>query len=161
MIFLKKCYVNTTGGVDCIPITHEVRYAIRDSTLPDGLVSLVVPDGGAGLVIVEPLPAVLEQLKACWAQWVATIKPEVTTNDARKRSVGVAPRVLGATVGSTLQVPFAAGQLLCDVYADILLVDFDPVVRRREVILQVMGEAPQPPPAPGAAPARPRGGGRG
>lgn len=53
MIFLKSYFVNTTRQVDTIPIIHDVRYAIRDSQVVHGLVTVTVPASGAGLMISE------------------------------------------------------------------------------------------------------------
>ena len=53
MIFLKNYFVNTTKAVDCIPIIHDVRYAIRDSQVANGLVTVTIPASGAGLMISE------------------------------------------------------------------------------------------------------------
>ena len=144
MIFLKKYYINTTEGVDCIPVTHEVKYTIRDSTCQGGVATILLPEGGAGVIIAEPLPAVLDAFKQHWeALRGSSTVQEATTNDLRKREVAVWPRLMGATVGSTVQVPFSNSVLLLDPYAEIFVVDFDPVARRREVIVQIMGEPPQ------------------
>lgn len=143
MIFLKKYYVNSTEGVDCIGITHEVKYCIRDSTIPAGVATVIVPEGGAGVLIVEPLPAVLDGLKALWKGWQGEGTLEATTNDSKKRDVAVLPRVLGASIGASLQIPFVDGQLVIAPYTEVMVIDFDPVRRRREIVVQIMGEQPQ------------------
>lgn len=162
MIFLKKCYVNTTAGLDCIAITPEVRYALRNSTIPAGLVTILLPEGGAGLVVVEPLPAVLEGLKSLWEGWRGGIAMEAKTTDLRKRQVAVIPRMLAAALGMSVHLPFHQGTLGIDPYMEIMVIDFDTLARRREIVIQVMGE-PAEEEAPAGAPggARPRGGRRG
>lgn len=44
----------TTGEIDFIPIIHDIRYAIRDSQIVDGLVTISIPADGSGL-LVSPL----------------------------------------------------------------------------------------------------------
>ncbi|MBI4125346.1 MAG: hypothetical protein HY466_05400 [Deltaproteobacteria bacterium] len=51
MIFLKSYFVATTGQTDIIPIIHDVRFAIRDSQLKEGLVTVTLPDEQAALVV--------------------------------------------------------------------------------------------------------------
>lgn len=51
MVFLKSYFVSTTKETDCIPILHDVRFAIKDSQIPEGLVTITIPGPEAGLRI--------------------------------------------------------------------------------------------------------------
>lgn len=51
MIFLKNYFVSTTKETDCVPILHDVRFAIRDSQIPEGLVTITIPGQDASLLI--------------------------------------------------------------------------------------------------------------
>lgn len=53
MIFLKNYFVTSTKGTDVIPIIHDVRFAIRDSQMKEGLVTVTLPDQGASLVVAS------------------------------------------------------------------------------------------------------------
>jgi len=53
VVFLKNCFVTTTSDIDCIPIIHDVRYAIRDSQINDGLVTITIPGSDASLWISQ------------------------------------------------------------------------------------------------------------
>lgn len=53
MIFLKNYFVSTTGQTDITPIIHDVRFAIRDSQMKEGLVTITLPEEGASLVIAQ------------------------------------------------------------------------------------------------------------
>ncbi|MBI2346535.1 MAG: YjbQ family protein, partial [Deltaproteobacteria bacterium] len=130
MIFRKKYYLNTTAGVDCIPITHEVHYAIRDSTCPSGMATVLVPEAGAGVVLIEPLPDVLKALQSLWEEWRRQAVREATTRDAKQQQVAVWPRVLGSLIGSSVHLPFHEGRLLTNPYTDVIVIDGDPVPRR-------------------------------
>lgn len=61
MIFLKNYFVATTKGTDFIPIIHDLRYAIRDSQMEEGLITFTVTENGAGFALNKeshpPLPS--------------------------------------------------------------------------------------------------------
>lgn len=47
MISLKNYFVSVTENVDCIPVLHDIRFAIRDAKVPSGLVTVTLPEDGA------------------------------------------------------------------------------------------------------------------
>ncbi|MBI1908936.1 MAG: YjbQ family protein [Deltaproteobacteria bacterium] len=59
MIFLKSYFVATTTGVDKINIIHDVKRAMRESTILKGLVTITPPAGKALLTVTTE-----EELKA-------------------------------------------------------------------------------------------------
>lgn len=150
MIFLKKCYFPTTTGLDCIAMTHEVHYCIRDAKIPSGVVTMVVPHPEAGLLVGEALPEVIDALKAHFTQWGAPCA-EQTARDPRRGKVPVASLLQSALAGRVLHCPFEKGQLCLDPHSDLLLWDFSARVQRREVIVQVFGDAAAPQPGSGQA----------
>lgn len=56
VIFLKNYFAATTQGTDCIPIIHDVRFAIRDSQAAEGLVTITIPAEEASLLIARAMP---------------------------------------------------------------------------------------------------------
>ncbi len=56
MIFLKSYFATTTKETDFIPIIHDVRFAIRDSQVVDGLATITIPGEEAGLLIAKEAP---------------------------------------------------------------------------------------------------------
>lgn len=53
MIFLKHYFVTTTKQTDVIPIIHDVRFAIRDSQVKEGLITITLPADEASLVVAQ------------------------------------------------------------------------------------------------------------
>lgn len=53
MIFLKNYFVSTSPQSNCVPIIHDVRYAIRDSQMTEGLVTIHIPGDGASLLLTK------------------------------------------------------------------------------------------------------------
>lgn len=153
VIFLKNYFINTTQEIDVLPVIHEVHRTLRESNIPDGLVTVMVPGPGAGLTIVEPLPDVVGRLKEA----LGSFPGEGTgTMNRRKEEIPVGPRISAAMLGKSLQVPVSGGKLVLGPREEIVLVDFEREGKRREFFIQVMGEPPPQPqqPARGPAPRR-------
>ncbi len=137
MIFLKNYFTPTTEGIDVIPITPDVRYAVKDAGLREGLVSVVVPDPGASVTIIEPLDEVVAELKEALRMLPGGDK-EILTK--RKETVRVGARIRAAMLGRSLSLPLKEGELVMGSREDIVVIDFERDGRRRAYAIQVMGE---------------------
>lgn len=56
MIFLKSYFVSTTKEINQVPILHDIRFAIRDSQIPDGLATVTIPGPEAFLLVCAEKP---------------------------------------------------------------------------------------------------------
>lgn len=139
MFFFKRCYVNTTEETDVISVIHELRYAIRDSKGPEGLLTAITPRPGAGFVIMSLVPELVDELKASFEVFGSEAG---VSKDGLKREFEVGPHIQAAILGRTVHIPFQEGRLLIDPYDDVLLVDFEHKRARREFIVQVISETP-------------------
>ena len=138
MFFFKKSYVDTTDEVDIISIIHEVKYAIRDSKGPDGLLTVIVPQPGAGLVLIPAIDEVLGELRTTLEVFATETG---SAKDRLKREREVGPIIQSAILGRSLNIPFQDGELTVDPYDEIFLVDFVKKSERREILIQVISEA--------------------
>jgi len=138
MIFFKNCFVNTTKDVDVISIIHDVRFAVRDSGVTEGLATVIVPDPGASVTIIQPLDEVIEELKDALKVFPGEGKE---TKTRRKEPVKVGARIKAAMLGKSLSIPFREGKLVLGVREEIVLVDFEEDAKRREYVVQVLGDA--------------------
>ena len=116
MIFFKNYFFPTTENIDVISLHAEVQFALRDSTLKGGLFTVTIPDNGASVVVMEPLPEVIENLKA-------------------EKQIQVTSTTL----------PFQDGKLLLAPKRNLYVIDFSNGKKRREVYFHLMGDAPEPP----------------
>jgi len=156
MFFFKKSYIETTDEVDIIPVIHEVKYAIRDSKGPDGLLTVIVPQPGAGLVLIPAIEEVLQELKTTLEVFATETG---LAKDRLKREREVGPIIQSAILGRSLQIPFQDGELAVDPYDEIFLVDFVKKSERREILIQVISEAAgQPALGQAPVPGQPMGG---
>lgn len=131
MILFKNYFVSATQETDCFPIVHDVRFAIRDSQLREGLVTITLPEEGAYFLL----------------------RPEGTATDLRKAIGQNDPTLVRC---ATLSIPFQNRELALGPRQMIWLVDTGSRERRREFRVQVMGEEPKQAQAgrPGGRPQR-------
>lgn len=139
MLFIKRCYANVTASVDVKAISHDIKYAIRDSKSPDGLLTVVIPQSGAGLVVMPAIPEAMEELKTTMDMFGAEAG---SARDALKRERDIGPIIQSALLGRTVHLPFTDSKLILDPYDEVLLVDFEKKVGRREFVIQIVSEAP-------------------
>lgn len=111
---LKKCYLVTTTSVDFLPLTHDIAAAVKEADVSDGVVHVVVPKGGAGLLIFKDTPELRDEL---------------------------APKLHPALLPRSLALPLADGELPLSPYEEVILVDCEPRVQRREVVITVSPES--------------------
>ncbi|KAB2837042.1 hypothetical protein F9K50_11535 [bacterium] len=139
MIFLRNYYVNTTVKTDVLLITHDVKRAVRESGVPSGLVTILIPGATAGVTILENDPKIHEELK----KWVETqIPSESGTRPSRRSGSGRNDAHLrAALIGLSVSIPLQDGKLMLGAWQEVVLFDFDDnKVCRREITIQVMGE---------------------
>ena len=138
MIFLKNYYTRTTDKVDVISIHADVMYAVRDSGAMEGLVTITSPAGGAAITVIEKLPEAHDTLKEALAVYPAEGKKATTR---RKEEIDLGARVKAAMLGRSLSVPLNEGKLVLGHREEIILIDCESTAKRREYVVQVMGES--------------------
>lgn len=120
-----------------MPVTADVRYAIRDSKVKSGLVTVTVPGSGASVMIFEPVAEVMDELKVAFELFAGEGGEGI---DKLKNKVAVAPRVQSSIMGRSVTVPLVDGALALDPYEEIFLIDLDKKEKRREISVFIMGE---------------------
>ncbi len=126
--------VETRGHSDVIDITDEVARAVRGT----GVATVFVPGSTAGITTVEHEPGLVRDLREAFERLApesARYHHQETAGDDNGSA-----HVRASLVGPSLAVPFADGRLLLGTWQQIVLVDFDTRPRRREIIVQVIGE---------------------
>jgi len=140
MILLKNYFVSTTEDVDVMTIVHEVNRTIKESTIVEGVVTVMVPEAGGALAIMEPLPELVEQFRHALQIYPGE---GVELKSRSKEEIDVGPRIAAAMLGRSLQMPLAKGKLVLGLREEPMLVDLEKHGRRREFYVQVMGDPAQ------------------
>ena len=137
---IKTSYIHlsTPGNIDFSDITDQVTGEITQSGLQAGIVTIFCPSSTSALTTIEYEPGCLSDLERLFDQIAppnATYAHEAAWGDGNGHS-----HLRAALLKPSLTVPFVAGRLTLGTWQQILYVDFDVRPRRRDLVVQVMGE---------------------
>lgn len=129
---------NTSGNADMIDITPQVSKRVSESGLENGVVTIFCPSSTSGLTTIEYESGCLSDLERLFNEIV-----DPNRNYAHNAKWGDGnghSHLRAALLGPSLTVPFVSGRLTLGTWQQIIFVDFDNRSRRRELVLQVIGE---------------------
>ena len=130
--------LNTTGNADIQDITNAVQGSVAQSGLRDGIVTIFCPSSTSALTTIEYEPGCLSDLRRLFDE---IINPnQHFAHNARWGDGNGHSHVRAALLKPSLTVPVVSGQLTLGTWQQIIYVDFDNRSRRRELVVQVMGE---------------------
>jgi secondary thiamine-phosphate synthase enzyme len=130
--------LSTRGFCDVLSITDPVEAALAETSLRNGMVTVFVPGATAGLTTLEFEPGCVRDLKEAFERLVS--QDADYAHNARWGDGNGFSHIRAALLGPSLHVPFSEKRLLTGTWQQIVLVDFDNRPRRREVVLQFIGE---------------------
>ena len=137
-VFARNVSLATKGEGDVIDMTEEVQGAVRESGMEAGVATVFVPGSTAAVTtmeyepgLVKDVPAILDRV----APREIDYEHQKTWHDGNGRS-----HVKASLVGPSLSVPFVRGRLTLGTSQQIVLLELDVRPRRREVVVQVVGE---------------------
>ena len=137
-VFARNVSLATKGEGDVIDMTEEVQGAVRESGMEAGVATVFVPGSTAAVTtmeyepgLVKDVPAILDRV----APREIDYEHQKTWHDGNGRS-----HVKASLVGPSLSVPFVRGRLTLGTWQQIVLLELDVRPRRREVVVQVVGE---------------------
>jgi len=131
--------VSTRGDAEILDLTAEVQAVVSRHGFDHGQALVFVSGSTAGLTTLEYEPGLLKDLPAAFeriAPQGIAYAHEAAWHDGNGHS-----HVRASLLGPSLTVPFREGRLLLGTWQQIVLVDFDNRPRRREVVVQLSGDA--------------------
>ena len=130
--------LETRGETDLIDVTQSVARAVKDSGISSGIVTVFVPGSTAGVTTIEYEGGAIADFKKA----VERIAPKGVhyNHDARWGDGNGYSHIRASLLGPSLTVPFSSSRLVLGTWQQIIVVDFDNRPRRREVIVQIVGE---------------------
>ena len=137
-VITKSFSIKTKGHTDILDITPQAGKALKEAQVENGILTVFIPGSTAGITTTEYEPGLLQDLPETFEKLVpATVgyKHDLTWGDGN----GYA-HVRAALLKSFFTVPFVAGKMMLGTWQQIILVDFDNRPRRREVLVQIIGE---------------------
>jgi secondary thiamine-phosphate synthase enzyme len=138
MVTTLRHEVSTKGQGDAHDVTVAVARAVAESGLRDGVVTVFVVGSTAAVTTIEFEPGAVSDLNRVFealAPRTGSYRHHLRWGDDNGSS-----HVRAAMLGPSITVPFQGGKLLLGTWQQIALFEFDTQSRRRELVLQIIGE---------------------
>jgi secondary thiamine-phosphate synthase enzyme len=135
---LNHIFLTTHGNTDIVDITQKVIDGVKATGLNNGLVTIFCPSSTSGVTTLEYEPGVQQDLKRIFDEIVPA--QEVYLHDEAWHDGNGHSHVRAALLKASLTVPLVNGLLTLGTWQQIVYIDFDTRPRKREIIVQVMGE---------------------
>ncbi len=130
--------LNTKGNADIQDITNQVSQTVAESGLNDGVVTVFTPSSTSGLTTIEYESGCLSDLRRLFDEIIDPARHYA--HNARWGDGNGHSHVRAALLGASFCVPFVNRRLTLGTWQQIIFIDFDNRQRRRELIVQLMGE---------------------
>ena len=130
--------VPTRGQGDAHDITDLVAAAVLESQITAGIANVFVVGSTASITTIEFEPGAVADLNRVFehlAPRAAEYRHHLRWGDDNGSS-----HVRAALLGPSLTVPFANRALLLGTWQQIMLLEFDTRPRKRELVVQIVGE---------------------
>jgi secondary thiamine-phosphate synthase enzyme len=138
MVFTETFSLSAKGFCDIIDVTGKVGAAVGRSGIATGLATVFCPGSTCSLTTIEYEPGVIRDL----ANVIEKIVPSNVTYEHDKRwgDGNGFSHVRAALLKPSITIPLVKGNLTLGTWQQIVFLDFDNRERRREIIVQVVGE---------------------
>lgn len=138
MVSTHKRDIATRGQGDIHDITELVAAAVADAGVAAGLATVFIVGSTAGVTTIEFEPGAVSDLNRLFEELAprdADYRHHLRWGDDNGSS-----HVRASLLGPSLVVPFAGKTLLLGTWQQIILVEFDTRPRKREIVIQIVGE---------------------
>ncbi len=138
MVITKTQQIRTSGQGDAHDVTALLSDAVRGSTLSAGIVTVFVVGSTAGVTTIEFEPGAVADLNGLFERLAprnAEYQHHLRWGDDNGSS-----HVRAALLGPSVTVPFVDGELRLGTWQQVMLLEFDTQPRRRELVVQMIGE---------------------
>jgi secondary thiamine-phosphate synthase enzyme len=127
-----------TAGTDIHDLTSEVDRAVRGSGVAQGLVTVHVPGSTGAVTTIEHEPGALADLQDLLERLAP--KDAAYAHNERWHDGNGYSHLRAALLGPSLTVPVVDGRPLLGTWQQVIMLDLDNKPRRRQVVIQVLGE---------------------
>ena len=138
MVLSDAISLSTKGFCDIQDITSPVSAIVSKSRVQNGTVTIFCKGSTGAVTTIEYEGGVLEDLKKAIERIAPSNIPYA--HDQRWGDGNGFSRVRAALLGPSLTVPILQGSLALGTWQQIVFIDFDNRGRRRNILVQVMGE---------------------
>ncbi len=138
MVFTETFSLSAKGFCDIIDVTGKVAKSVSRSGISDGIVTVFCPGSTCSLTTIEYETGVIRDLAKAIEKIVPSNVPY--EHDRRWGDGNGFSHVRAALLKPSVTVPLVKKQLSLGTWQQIVFLDFDNRERRREIIVQVIGE---------------------
>ncbi len=138
MVFSDAISLSTKGFCDIQDITSPVSAIVGKSRAQNGTVTIFCKGSTGAVTTIEYEGGVLEDLKKAIERIAPSNIPYA--HDQRWGDGNGFSHVRAALLGPSLTVPILQGSLALGTWQQIVFIDFDNRTRKRNIMVQVMGE---------------------
>lgn len=137
-IYTSSINLHTHGNTDIQDITSQVDHLVRQSELNNGIVTIFCPSSTSAITTIEYEPGVVQDLKRLFDEIIPVNRHYA--HDAAWGDGNGHAHVRAALLGPSLTIPFTHKRLQLGTWQQIIYVDFDNRPRKRELVIQIIGE---------------------
>lgn len=130
--------VSTRGNADILDVTDQVHNALSQSGLQNGILTVFTASSTSALTTIEYESGALSDLRRLFDEIIPS--DQHYAHNARWGDGNGHSHVRAALLGPSLTVPFVRARLTLGTWQQIIFVDFDNRSRRRELLVQIIGE---------------------
>jgi secondary thiamine-phosphate synthase enzyme len=130
--------INTHGNVDIHDLTRELARLVEQSELRNGILTVFCPSSTSGLTTIEYEPGALADFMRMFEELIPSNREyahNATWEDGNGHS-----HMRASLLGASLCIPFVEKTLTLGTWQQVIHVDFDTRARRRELVVQMIGE---------------------
>lgn len=137
-IITEHIAVSTKGHSEVVDLTGNVRSVLSRSGLKNGNVTVFVAGSTASITTTEFEPGLRRDIPDALERFAP--ENQRYAHDETWHDGNGFSHVRSALMGPSITVPFSNGSMLLGTWQQIVLVDHDNRSRKREIVVQLIGE---------------------
>lgn len=130
--------MNTRGNAEVHDITDAIANVLSKSGLKAGIATVFCPSSTSALTTIEYESGAVSDLKRLFDEIIPQNREYA--HNARWHDGNGHSHIRASLLGPSLTIPFVEGQLTLGTWQQVIYVDFDNKPRRRELVVQMIGE---------------------
>jgi secondary thiamine-phosphate synthase enzyme len=138
MVATHRREISTRGQGDAHDITELVSAAVADSSCAAGIATVFVVGSTATVTTIEFEPGAVADLNRLLEEIAP--RDDEYRHHLRWGDDNGSSHVRAALLGPSVTIPFKGGELMLGQWQQVAVIEFDTRPRRREIVVQIIGE---------------------
>lgn len=130
--------LETRGDADIVDLTDQLSAAVARSKILNGTITLFTPSATSAITTIEYESGCLSDLRRLFDEIIPQDRPY--KHNARWGDGNGHAHVRAALLGPSLTIPLVDRRLVLGTWQQVIFIDFDNRPRRRELVVQIVGE---------------------